>query len=70
MAIAQEESKRPRPRYRAFLLRCWQEAGTGREGEPRWRFAVVQTGSEKAQRGFASLEELCAYLRRELGEGP
>jgi len=68
MAISQKESGRPCPRYRAFLLRCWQELGAGQDRELSWRFAVVQADGTKAPRGFASLEEFCAYLRRELGE--
>jgi hypothetical protein len=52
--------------YRAYLLRCWQEAGAGPDGEPAWRFALVQAGDERHGRGFASLEALVAYLREEL----
>ena len=56
----------PGPGYRAFLLRCWQEAGAGPDGEPAWRFALARPGGERTQRGFASLEALMAFLREEL----
>ena len=52
--------------YRAFLLRCWQEAGAGPGGVPAWRFALMQPGDEGTRRGFASLDELVAFLRKEL----
>lgn len=48
------------PTYRAFLLRCWREAGA-------WRFCLVEPGDRETERGFASLEALVAHLRRELG---
>jgi hypothetical protein len=54
------------PGYRAFLLRCWQEPGAGPNGEPPWRFALLQPGDEGIRRGFASLEDLVAFLRQEL----
>jgi hypothetical protein len=52
--------------YRAWLLRCWQEAGAGPDGEPAWRFTLVQAGGEETRRGFASLEALVVFLREEL----
>jgi hypothetical protein len=52
--------------YRAYLLRCWQERGTGTgEGSP-WRFAVEEVFGERRQQGFGSLEALVAFLRGEL----
>ena len=69
-----ETSQRSQPmgkteegRYRAFLLRCWQEPGVGKAGEAAWRFTLVKVGDGKAgQKGFASLEDLVRHLRREL----
>ncbi|MBN1995847.1 MAG: hypothetical protein JW953_24385 [Anaerolineae bacterium] len=52
--------------YRAFLLRCWQEAGTRPGGRATWRFCLVEPGNGETERGFASLETLLAYLRQEL----
>lgn len=52
--------------YRAFLLRCWQEPAAGQAGEPAWRFTLVEAGDEAGKRGFASLDELVAYLKDEL----
>jgi hypothetical protein len=55
--------------YRAFLLRCWQETGTGPGGQPTWRFCLVEPGDGETERGFASLEALLAHLRQELEAG-
>ena len=46
--------------YRAFLLRCWQE-DVG--GEAPWRFTLVGVGDGLTRKGFASLEDLTAFLR-------
>jgi hypothetical protein len=47
--------------YRAFLLRCWKE-GAGPEGEPAWRFTLVQLGNNGVKHGFTKLEDLTAFL--------
>jgi hypothetical protein len=52
--------------YRAFLLRCWQEADAGPAGDAAWRFTLVQLGQGQTRKGFACLEDLVAYLRGEL----
>ncbi len=57
------------PTYRAFLLRCWREAGAGPGGQAAWRFCLVEPGNGETERGFASLEALMAYLRREVEGG-
>ena len=56
--------------YRAFLLRCWQEADAGPAGQAAWRFTLVHLGQGQTKRGFACLEELVAYLRDELDAAP
>jgi hypothetical protein len=55
------------PPYRAFLLRCWQEAGAGPGGESAWRFTLVQLDNKQHKAGFATLEDLCSYIQEELG---
>lgn len=67
MPVAGEAQKNALPElgYRAYLLRCWQEAGAGPTGEPAWRSVLVQAGDERHRRGFASLEGMVAYLREE-----
>jgi hypothetical protein len=57
------------PTYRAFLLRCWREAGAGPDGQATWRFCLVEPGNGETERGFASLEALLAHLRQELEGG-
>jgi hypothetical protein len=56
----------PEPAYRAFLLRCWREAGAGLGGRNAWRFCLVEPGDAQTERGFPDLEALVTYLRREL----
>ena len=56
--------------YRAFLLRCWQEADAGPSGQAAWRFTLVHLGQGGAKKGFASLEDLVTYLRDELDVVP
>ena len=51
-------------KYRAFLLRCWQDE---EDGESRWRFTLVEAGDEGGKRGFARLEDVVAYLSETLG---
>ena len=54
--------------YRAFLLRCWQEADAGPAGGAAWRFTLVQMDQGQTKRGFACLEELVAYLDDQLAQ--
>jgi hypothetical protein len=50
------------PRYRAYMLRCWEARGERPDQPGTWRFSLecVQT---KEKRGFEGLEELVAFLR-------
>ncbi len=51
------------PRYVAYLLRCWEEKQR-EEGQRRsWRFSLEDAHTGQRQ-GFASLEEVVAFLRR------
>lgn len=51
--------------YTAFLLRCWQEET---DGEPAWRFTLVQLGDKRSKQGFASLEAAVTFIRQILTE--
>ena len=62
--LAEHENKQDR--YRAYLLRCWQERQIGPDQGPLWRFAVEDVFGERLERGFGSLEALLAFLRVEL----
>lgn len=42
--------------YRAYLLRCWNQAG-------QWRYSLEKVGTSHRQ-GFASLSALVSYLRQ------
>ena len=53
-------------RYLSYLLRLWQESAGD---PPLWR-ASLESPRTGARRGFASLEDLFAFLERETGAGP
>lgn len=53
------------PRYRAYLLRCWQERSQQPEHLGVWRFSLQEPHSGQ-RRGFASLEALMAFLETQL----
>jgi hypothetical protein len=57
------------PRYRAYMLRCWETRGERPDQPGAWRFSLecVQT---KEKRGFEGLEDLVAWLREALGIVP
>ena len=63
----QELSVKP-PRYRSYVLRCWQEhtvhAG---HGTLVWRFSL-QDPRTNQRRGFANLEALLVSLQEELAD--
>jgi len=61
--ITRQEGEDSGGAYRAYLLRCWQEDV---DGVATWRFTLVRAGEERNQKGFASLEDLCAHLRSEM----
>ena len=53
------------PRYRAFLLRLWQERSGG---QWIWR-ASLEDPHSNVRKGFADLERLYTYLREQTEEG-
>jgi hypothetical protein len=52
--------------YRTYLLRCWREDNTSPNQIPMWRFSVEEVLGKRGRRGFASFEEVVAFLRKEL----
>jgi hypothetical protein len=52
-------------RYLSYLLRLWQESGGD---APLWR-ASLERPQDGERLGFASLEELVAFLEGETGVG-
>jgi hypothetical protein len=56
------------PRYRAFMLRCWEVRSPDAGGPVTWRFSIEDPNTGQKQ-GFADLEALVAFLGDELG-GP
>ena len=55
--------------YRAFILRMWtEEDALDAAPEPPWRFSLERIGTQDAtaaeRRGFASAEELLAYVQK------
>lgn len=55
----------PAQRYRAYLVRCWQETQE-MEDTCIWRFSLERVGDSEERAGFATLEELCATLMEEM----
>ena len=51
--------------YLAYLLRLWRMSGEGAAG---WRASLARPGSGE-RHGFASLDELLLFLRRQTGAG-
>ena len=66
-AIVQGRSDRlSKRRYKSYLLRLWS-AGSGKEQE--WRASLEDArGGERM--GFGTLDDLCAFLRRQTGTAP
>ncbi len=57
--------------YRAFILRMWaEEDARDAEAEQPWRFSLESIGAldtaTPERRGFASAEDLLAYLQAEM----
>ena len=49
----------PKPKYHSYLIRLWQDDSGGKSP---WRFVLVNL-IEGERWGFASLEELIAFLK-------
>ena len=61
------------PRYRSYLLRCWEERSRFPDGPVVWRFSL-QDPRTGEHHGFADLEALIAAIQQALagdaGEPP
>ena len=55
------------PRYRAYLLRFWEERDRASGHRVAWRFSLEDVHTRE-RRGFASLEALVAFLEAQTGE--
>lgn len=53
------------PDYHAYLLRMWRDNA----GRQTWR-ASLESAHSGVRRGFADLEALFSYLRRQAVQGP
>jgi hypothetical protein len=61
------ESYRP-PRYRAYLLRLWEESRENPRLPGTWRFSLEDPHTGERQ-GFADLEALVEFLQHEMKGG-
>ena len=52
-------------RYRAYLLRCWQERREHADLPGTWRFSLEDPHTGQ-RRGFADLEALVGFLRQDM----
>ena len=50
--------------YRSYLLRLWVEDENGKRA---WRISL-ENPFTRERRGFASLQDLCAYLKEKMRE--
>ena len=57
------------PRYRVYLLRCWQEPDAPPAHPHAWRFSL-EDPSSGARLGFATWAVLVAFLQAELAGAP
>jgi len=57
------------PRYRAYLLRFWEERGQHADDGEVWRFSLEDLHTQE-RRGFASLEEVMTFLRQQMKRPP
>jgi rRNA maturation protein Nop10 len=55
----------PAPRYRAWMLRCWEVEGDAPARALPWQFSLEDPHTRE-RRGFASVESLVAFLLDEL----
>jgi hypothetical protein len=53
------------PRYRAFMLRCWEVRRPDSSGDVTWRFSIEESSTGQ-RHGFADLEALTDFLQAEL----
>ena len=67
--VKRREPPQKAPRYRSFVVRCWQEQGVhaGRETMV-WRYSLQNAGTDQ-RRGFATLEALLVSMQAELSDG-
>jgi hypothetical protein len=65
-----EETIRQQRQYLSYLLRLWQASAGDPPGDsPLWR-ASLESSQTGARLGFASLEDLLAFLEKEIGSTP
>jgi hypothetical protein len=53
------------PSYRTYLIRCWEERSRDTMHPTVWRFSLEDPHTGR-RRGFASLEDMLAFLKGEL----
>ena len=52
------------PSYRTYLIRCWEERSRDPTLPTVWRFSLEDPHTGQ-RRGFASLQDMVAFLRGE-----
>lgn len=53
------------PRYRTFLLTCWEERGRDPDAPIVWRIRLEDPRTDQ-RRGFAGVEEMAVFLQTTL----
>ena len=54
--------------YRAFVLRVWQERGSGPAETAACRYSLEDPHSGE-RHGFATIEAMCAFLHSQMAQG-
>jgi hypothetical protein len=57
------------PRYRSFLLRCWEEPSQTPDQQAIWRFSLEDVETSE-RRGFRDLEALVVFMLTQIARSP
>ncbi len=52
------------PRFRSFLLRCWEERDESEDAAGVWRFSLEEPGGQRL--GFSTIKSLMQFLEQDL----
>jgi hypothetical protein len=55
------------PRFRSFLLRCWEEVDDSEDEAGVWRFSLEEPGGKRL--GFSTIKSLMQFLEQDLYKG-
>jgi hypothetical protein len=56
------------PRYKSYVLRCWEARSQRTDHPPTWRFSVEDSWTGE-KRAFADLASVFAFLEVQINKG-